>query len=69
MKDNQQGNAGQQNEEGHQKMAVRHNTFGGFQEAHAGLSFLDSLLVSGYVGEGYRFGGTGVNLSGTRGRA
>jgi hypothetical protein len=40
VKDNQQGNAGQQDEEGHQEMAVRHDTFGRFHEAHAWISFL-----------------------------
>jgi hypothetical protein len=37
VKDYQQGNAGEQNEEGHQEMAVRQNTFGRFHEAHAAL--------------------------------
>ena len=62
MKDDQQGDAGEQNKERHQEMAVRHNTFGGSQEAHMGLSFVDRFLVSGYVAERYRLGGTGVKL-------
>jgi len=50
VKNHKQGNAGEQDEEGHQEMAVRHNTFGRFHEAHARFSFLKNLLVSGYVG-------------------
>jgi hypothetical protein len=41
VKDNQQGNAGEQDEEGHQEMAVRHDTFGRFHEAHTWFSFLN----------------------------
>jgi hypothetical protein len=50
VKGNQQGNAGEENEEGHQEMAVRHNTFCGFQEAHTLSFYVVKRLVSGYVG-------------------